>query len=85
MGQQSQSQDSNKDIRPSNNDVAGLSGGIKDPGSRSTNEGYSCICKLINIYVASRKVATAMYCILMANYSHSPLNVWKILGSLQYS
>ena len=85
MGQQSQSQDLNKDIRPSNNDVAGLSGGIKDPGSRSANEGYSCSCSctLINIYIASRKFATAMYYMLTAHCSQSPLNVWKILGSLQ--
>lgn len=59
VGQQSQDRD--KDIRPSNTDVAGLPGGIKDLGSRSANEGFSRSCLLIDICLSTRKVAAARH------------------------
>ena len=47
VGQQSQDRD--KDIRPSNNDVAGLSGGIKGARSRSVKEGYNFLVSYLDV------------------------------------
>ena len=71
VGQQSQDRD--KDIRPSNTDVAGLPGGIKDLGSRSANEGFSRSCLLINIclYLGSADL-------LLSYFLHSLLLVKEV-------